>query len=147
MTADTRTPACSCGSPELLPARNPEALRTCPACGTAVLDFDAVYRLNTRGLWEIDDDATRRLFATTTMVTELWHARKAALADDADYANMLGAIITASEADLIDISDCSTVGECVGVYARFLLASHDPARYSTFADDSTFRDYRSETEQ
>ena len=27
------------------------------------------------------------------------------------------------------------------------LASHDPARYSTFADDPTFRDYRSETER
>lgn len=146
MNADTRTPACSCGSPELLPARNPGALRTCTACGTAVLDFDAVYRLNTRGLWEIDDDATRKLAATTEMVTELWHARKAALSD-ADYANMLGAIIDAAESDQIDISDCSTVGECVGVYARMLLASHDPARYSTFADDPTFRDYRSETEQ
>lgn len=132
MNASTRTPACSCGSPELWPARNPEALRTCPACGTAVLDFDAVYRLNTRGLWEIDDDATRKLAATTEMVTELWQARQTALAvDDADYASMLGDIIDAAEADLIDVSDCSTVGECVGVYARMLLASHDPARYST----------------
>ena len=104
MNASTRTPACSCGSPELWPARNPEALRTCPACGTAVLDFDAVYRLNTRGLWEIDDDATRKLAATTEMVTELWQARQTALAvDDADYASMLGDIIDAAEADLIDV--------------------------------------------
>lgn len=79
----------------------------------------------------------------STLLATAAHAMSEA--NDADYANMLGDIIDAAEADLIDVSDCSTVGECVGVYARFLLASHDPARYSTFADDPTFRDYRSET--
>ena len=66
-------------------------------------------------------------------------------ANDHDYANMLVDIAEAAEHKLIDISQCADIGECVGVYARFLLASHDPARYSTLADGSTFRDYRSET--
>ena len=68
-------------------------------------------------------------------------------ASDHDYANMLVDIAEAAENGLINITQCADIGECVGVYARFLLASHDPARYSTFADGPTFRDYRSETEQ
>ena len=66
---------------------------------------------------------------------------------DHDYANMVEDIADAADDGLIDITQCADVGEALGVYARFLLASHDPARYSTLADGPTFRDYRSETEQ
>ena len=68
-------------------------------------------------------------------------------ADDHGYANMLVDIAEAADAGHIDITQCADVGESLGMYARFLLASHDPARYSTLADGPTFRDYRSETEQ
>lgn len=64
---------------------------------------------------------------------------------DYDYANMLVAIANAHDAELIDISQCADIGESLGVYARFLLHEHDPARYSTLADGPTLRDYRSET--
>lgn len=81
----------------------------------------------------------------STLLATAAHAMNEA--NDHDYANMLVAIANAHDAELIDISQCADIGESLGVYARFLLASHDPARYSTFADDPTFRDYRSETEQ
>jgi hypothetical protein len=50
-----------CSHVELYPRRNPGALPVCVECGTAVLDFDVVYRFNRKGNLTIDDDATAAL--------------------------------------------------------------------------------------
>jgi len=52
-----------CEHTELYPRRHPGALPVCVACGTAVLDFDVVYRFLPNGHLTVDHDATAALWA------------------------------------------------------------------------------------
>lgn len=55
------TDAATCDHVLLHPARRPGALPVCRECGTAVLNFDVVYRVTADGYLTIDDDATWEL--------------------------------------------------------------------------------------